>query len=58
MSDVSDPELYSVITNVCKPPKSFVFPVTVQYFRSVGRVSMGLLFSVGGCSLLPALRFL
>ena len=35
MSDTTDPELCSLITNVCKPPKSFDFLETEQPFRFV-----------------------
>ena len=35
MSDISDAELYSLITNVYKPPKNFDFPETEQSFRFV-----------------------
>ena len=33
MSDTTDPELCSVITNVYKPPKNFDFPESAQSFR-------------------------
>ena len=36
MSDVRVPEVYSGITNICKRPKNFDFPETVQSFRFVG----------------------
>ena len=35
MSDATDPELCSLITYVCKPPKNFGFPETEQPFRFV-----------------------
>ena len=35
MSDISDAELYSLITSVYKPPKNFDFPETEQSFRFV-----------------------
>ena len=35
MSDTTDPELFSLITNVCKPPKSFDFAEAEQPFRFV-----------------------
>ena len=35
MSDTTDPELYSLITNVYKPPKNFDFSETEQSFRFV-----------------------
>ena len=33
MSDTTDPELCSFITNVCKPPQNFDFLETDQSFR-------------------------
>ena len=33
LSDISDNELYSLITNVYKPPKHFDFPETERSFR-------------------------
>ena len=33
MSSTTDPELFSLITNVCKPTKSFDFPETMKTFR-------------------------
>ena len=35
MSDTTDPEMCSLITDVCKPPKNFDFPETEQPFRFV-----------------------
>ena len=35
MLDTADPELCSIITNVCKPPKHFDFPETEKAFRFV-----------------------
>ena len=35
MSDTTDPELRSLITNVCKPPQNFDFPGAEQPFRFV-----------------------
>ena len=35
MSDKTDPELCSLITNVCKPPKGFDFPGAEQPCRCV-----------------------
>ena len=35
MSDMSDAEFYSLITNVYKPPKNFDFPETEWSFRFV-----------------------
>ena len=35
MSEISDAELYSLITNVYKPPKNFGFPKTERSFRFV-----------------------
>ena len=35
MPDTSDPELCSLITNVCKPPQNFDFPRAKQSFRFV-----------------------
>ena len=35
MSNTNDPELCSLITNACKPPKNFDFPETVQLFKFV-----------------------
>ena len=35
MSDISDPELYSAITNVSKPPKKFDLPKTEKSFKFV-----------------------
>ena len=35
MPDTTDPELCSLITNVCKLPKNFDFPETEQSFRFV-----------------------
>ena len=35
MLDTADPELCSIITNVCKPPKHFDFPETKKAFRFV-----------------------
>ena len=36
MSDVRVPEVYSGVTNICKRPKNFDFPGTVQSFRFFG----------------------
>ena len=35
MSDTPDPELGSLITDVCKPPKNLDFPETKEHFRFV-----------------------
>ena len=35
MSDTIDPELCSLITNVCKPPQNFDFPEAEQPLRFV-----------------------
>ena len=35
MLDTADPELCSIITNVCKPPKHVDFPETEKAFRFV-----------------------
>ena len=35
MSNTTDPEVLSLITNVCKPPKCFDFPETEQPYRFV-----------------------
>ena len=35
MSNTTNPELCSLITNVCKPPKYFDLPETAQPFRFV-----------------------
>ena len=35
MSDISDAELYSLMTNVYKPPKNFDFSETERSFRFV-----------------------
>ena len=35
MSDATDPELCSLITNVCKPPKGFDLTEAEQPFRFV-----------------------
>ena len=35
MSDISDAESYSLITNMYKPPKNFYFPETDRSFRFV-----------------------
>ena len=35
MSDTTDPELLSLITNVCKPPTNFDFPKAEQPFEFV-----------------------
>ena len=35
MSDTTDPELSSLITNVWKPPKNFDFPESEQLYRFV-----------------------
>ena len=35
MSDISDAELYSLITNVHEPPKKFDFPESERSFRFV-----------------------
>ena len=54
MSDISDAELYSLITNVYKPPKNFDFPETEQSFRFVCLPIAYCLCLV----LLPSLRFI
>ena len=33
MSGIIDPEVFSDVTNNCKPPKNFDFPKTEQFFR-------------------------
>ena len=35
MPDTTDPELCSLITNMCNPPKNFGIPETEQLFRFV-----------------------
>ena len=35
MSDTTDPELCSLVTNVCKPPKNFDFPEAEKFLRFV-----------------------
>ena len=41
MSEISDPELYSLTSNVYKPPKHFDFPETEQSFKIICFVILG-----------------
>ena len=35
MSETTDPDLCSLMSNVCKPPQNFDFPETEQPFKFV-----------------------